>query len=55
MEELNQITDQLKSEVTKAAKNPFASKIMSPLRLVLVWMQGVNNKLMELEQRGKHG
>ena len=55
MEELNQITDQLKKEVTKASKNPFAGKIMSPLRLVLVWMNGVNQKLTELEQRGKHG
>ena len=55
MEELNQITDQLKNEVAKAKGNPFASKIISPLRLVLVWMQGVNDKLIELEQRGKHG
>ncbi|WP_162845561.1 hypothetical protein [Photobacterium gaetbulicola] len=55
MEELNKITDQLKGEVAKANSNPFASKIMAPIRLVLVWMEGVNNKLMELEQRGKHG
>ncbi|MGR2767369.1 MULTISPECIES: hypothetical protein [Photobacterium] len=55
MDKLNQITEQLQGEVDKAARNPFASKVMTPLRLVLVWMNGVNEKLSELEQGGKHG
>ncbi|WP_261604092.1 hypothetical protein [Photobacterium sp. TY1-4] len=42
MDKLTQITNELKGEVEKAKRNPFASKIMAPLRLVLVWMQTVN-------------
>ncbi|WP_169753958.1 hypothetical protein [Photobacterium aquae] len=52
MDELNQITEQLRGEVDAASKNPFASKVMAPIRLMLVWMEGVNRKLSELEQRG---
>ncbi|MGF1723617.1 hypothetical protein [Photobacterium nomapromontoriensis] len=55
MDELNQITEQLSGEVKKASGNPFAKNLIAPLRLVLVWMHGVNQKLMELEQGGKHG
>jgi hypothetical protein len=52
MKELKGITLELENEVQKAKGNMFASKLIAPLRLVLVWMNGVNQKLAELEQRG---
>ncbi|EAS44818.1 MULTISPECIES: hypothetical protein [Photobacterium] len=52
MDELKGITVELDKEVQKAKGNMFASKLIAPLRLVLVWMNGVNQKLAELEQRG---
>lgn len=55
MDELKQITSELESEVTAVKSNMFTAKIMAPLRLVLVWMNGVNQKLIELEQRGING
>ena len=55
MDRLEQITSELGKEVDKAKGGMVAGKIMAPLRLVLAWMNGVNAKLMELEQRGKHG
>lgn len=51
MSQLQKITDELAQEVEQAKGNMFAGKILAPLRLVLVWMQGVNKKLSELEQR----
>jgi len=51
MDELKVITLELENEVKKAQGNMFASKLIAPLRLVLVWMNGVNQKLAELEQR----
>ncbi|MGF1786460.1 hypothetical protein L4D00_11750 [Photobacterium swingsii] len=51
MSQLQKITDELAQEVEQAKGNMFAGKIIAPLRLVLVWMQGVNKKLSELEQR----
>ncbi|MGF1702513.1 hypothetical protein L4D09_19650 [Photobacterium makurazakiensis] len=53
--ELDKITAELKAELDKAKGNMFINKVLAPLRLVLVWMNGVNQKLIELEQRGKHG
>ncbi|MGR5149664.1 hypothetical protein ACQKP8_24340 [Photobacterium alginatilyticum] len=53
--ELNQITSELQQELDKAKGNMFVKKVLAPLRLILVWMNGVNEKLTELEQRGKHG
>ncbi|GAB3531868.1 hypothetical protein [Photobacterium alginatilyticum] len=55
MDKLKQITSELGKEVDKAKGSMMAGKIMAPLRLVLAWMNGVNEKLSELEQRGKHG
>lgn len=51
MSQLQKITDELAQEVEQAKGSMFAGKIIAPLRLVLVWMQGVNKKLSELEQR----
>ncbi|MCW8330886.1 hypothetical protein MD588_19005 [Photobacterium sp. SDRW27] len=53
--ELEKITAELQQELDKAKGNMFIAKVVAPLRLVLVWMNGVNQKLMELEQGGKHG
>ncbi|WP_172635987.1 hypothetical protein [Photobacterium profundum] len=51
MNKLKGITLELEEEVKKAKGSMFASKLIAPLRLVLVWMNGVNQKLAELEQR----
>ena len=59
MEKATQITEQLEKEVETASKNPFASRIMSPLRLFLVWMKLNNQRMAELErqfnERLQHG
>lgn len=59
MEKATQITDQLEKEVENASKNPFASKLMSPLRLFLVWMKLNNQRMADLErqfsERLQHG
>ncbi|GAL02942.1 hypothetical protein ACFFLZ_06370 [Photobacterium aphoticum] len=55
MEELKQITEQLSGEVKKASSNPFTKKVVTPLRLMLAWMHGVNRKLGELEGGNNHG
>ncbi|MEZ9665608.1 hypothetical protein AB4275_19155 [Vibrio cyclitrophicus] len=59
MEKATQITDQLEKEVESASKNPFASKLMYPLRLFLVWMKLNNQRMADLErqfsERLQHG
>ncbi|EJN6717067.1 hypothetical protein NQO50_003418 [Vibrio vulnificus] len=51
MEKANQITDQLEQEVQSASKNPFAGKLIAPLRLFLVWMRLTNERLAQLESQ----
>ncbi|EGA69588.1 hypothetical protein VISI1226_13738 [Vibrio sinaloensis DSM 21326] len=49
MEKAQQITEQLEKEVKAHSLNPFASKLMAPLRLFLVWMRLTNDRIQELE------
>lgn len=49
MEKAQQITDELELEVKNASKNPFAGKLIAPLRLFLVWMKLTNQRLAEIE------
>ncbi|MDN3697769.1 hypothetical protein QWY97_10470 [Vibrio cortegadensis] len=51
MEKAQHITDELEQEVQKASKNPFASKLMAPLRLFLVWMKLTNERMATLERQ----
>jgi hypothetical protein len=49
LEKAQQITEQLEQEVKQASSNPFAKKLMAPLRLCLVWMKLTNERLQQLE------
>ncbi|MCG7500048.1 hypothetical protein MHO82_24600 [Vibrio sp. Of7-15] len=51
MKKQQQITEELEKQVKEAASNFMFAKFTAPLRLVIVWMKGVNEKLQELEQQ----
>lgn len=49
MNKAQEITQELEQEVQSASKNPFAGKLIAPLRLFLVWMKLTNQRLAEIE------
>lgn len=51
MEKQQQITAELEQQVKEVESNFMFAKFTAPLRLVIVWMKGVNKKLQELEQQ----
>lgn len=51
MDKQNRITQELEKQVKAAEGNFMLKQFMAPLRLVIVWMKGVNEKLQELEQQ----
>ena len=51
MDKQNRITQELEKQVKDAESNFMLKQFMAPLRLVIVWMKGVNEKLQELEQQ----
>lgn len=52
MQQLHAITEQVENEAKQLQNVPmFGSKIATPIRLLVVWMKGVNAQMTQMQKR----